>query len=143
LIYLWIKVVHLFAVIAWMVGLFYLPRLFVYHALQKVGSDSDEVFRVMELRLLKVIMRPAAMFALLSGAGLVYLAGYGTEETWLLAKLFGVLGLVVLHGFLEFCARAFQQGANIRTGRFFRILNEVPSLLLLWILVFVVVKPLV
>jgi protoporphyrinogen IX oxidase len=141
LIYLWIKVAHLFAVIAWMVGLFYLPRLFVYHSAQVVGSEADQLFQVMERRLLVIIMRPAAGVTLVTGSGLVYLAGFGMADFWLLAKLAAVLGLALFHGFLESCARAFAYGLNRRRGPFFRVLNEVPSVLLVLILVFVVVKP--
>ncbi len=141
MIFLWIKVVHLFAVVAWMVGLFYLPRLFVYHSQQYVGSDADKVFMVMEGRLLRIIMRPAAAVTVLSGSALVYVSGSSLFEVWLVAKLLGVVCLVVFHGFLEQSAAAFGRGDRLRSERFFRVINEVPSLVLVWILIWVVVKP--
>ncbi len=142
MIFLWIKVVHLFSVIAWMVGLFYLPRLFVYHSVQEMGSATDKVFIAMEGRLLKIIMRPAATVAILSGIGLAHLAGVGMADTWFMGKLTVVVALCVFHGFLEVRAKAFGLGLNRHGARFFRILNEVPSVLLALILVFVIVKPL-
>lgn len=141
MLYLWLKVVHIFAVTAWMAGLFYLPRLFVYHVAEAVGSRSDEIFKVMERKLLVLIMRPAAMVAILSGLGLAYLADFWTDQ-WLWLKLVGVFGLVVCHGVLDKHQREFAQGLRNFSGRYFRILNEVPTLLLLWVLIFVVVKPL-
>jgi protoporphyrinogen IX oxidase len=140
-IYPWIKVVHLFAVIAWMVGLFYLPRLFVYHSQQVAGSDADKVFGVMERRLLRIIMRPAAVVMLLSGSALVHVQGLGFADRWLLAKLAGVFGLVVMHGLMERWAKMFGRGERVHSERFFRIINEVPSILLIWILIWVVVRP--
>ncbi len=141
MIYPWIKVVHLFAVIAWMVGLFYLPRLFVYHSQQAVGSDADTVFGVMESRLLRIIMRPAAVVTVLSGSALVHVEGLGFSDVWLVAKLAGVVGLVLLHGFLERWAMSFGRGERVHSERFFRFINEVPSVALIWILIWVVVRP--
>ncbi len=143
MIYLWIKVVHLFAVIAWMVGLFYLPRLFVYHSQQGVGSDADKVFGVMEGRLLRIIMRPAAVGAVLSGSALIHVQGLGLTDVWLVAKLAGVAGLVVFHGLLELYAASFKRGERAHRERFYRVINEVPSLVLIWILIWVVVRPFV
>jgi putative membrane protein len=139
--YEWLKVAHILAVIAWMAGLFYLPRLFVYHVDQVVGSDGDLTFKVMERRLLKGIMRPAAVVVLLSGFGVVHAAGFGFGETWLSLKLIGVMLMFAFHGLLETYAGKFQRGWRGRTGRYFRFLNEVPTVLLIWIVVFVVVKP--
>jgi protoporphyrinogen IX oxidase len=140
LLYLWLKVVHIFAVTAWMAGLFYLPRLFVYHVSEEVGSRSDDVFKVMERKLLVLIMRPASVVAMLSGVGLVYLAEFWAD-VWLLLKLVGVFGLGVCHSLLEYHRREFAIGLRYRSGRYFRILNEVPTVLLFWVLVFVVLKP--
>ena len=138
---LWIKALHIIAVIAWMAGLFYLPRLYVYHSKQLVGSETDAVFKVMERRLLKAIMRPACVVALLAGGYLVSASGFNWSDRWLSAKLLGVLALVAYHGLLEnYCAK-FALGWRGRSERYFRILNEVPTLLLIWIVVFVVVKP--
>ncbi len=140
--YLWLKVFHLFAMVAWMAGIFYLPRLFVYHADVAKGSELDRTFRTMESRLLRVIMRPAAVVTVMTGVLLVVVSGYRLNETWLLMKLAGVVGMIVFHGALEKYAWSYQVGNCSQTGQYFRILNEIPTVLLFWILIFVVVKPL-
>ena len=139
--FLWIKALHVIAVIAWMAGLFYLPRLFVYHTAQKLGSDMDGLFKLMERRLMKAIMRPAAIVALLSGVATVQAGGIAWSEKWLSVKLLGVLGMVAYHGLLEMHLAAFAGGLRPKTERYFRIINEIPTLLLIWIVIFVVVKP--
>jgi protoporphyrinogen IX oxidase len=138
---LWIKVVHLLAVFAWMAGLFYLPRLFVYHVGCKPASDSDATFKVMERRLLAAIMRPAGLVTLVSGFGLAVASGYSVMEGWLVLKLVAVLGMVIFHGMLERYAKLFAQGWRGRGARYFRIINEVPTVLLVWIVICAVVKP--
>ena len=138
---LWLKVLHLVAMVAWMAGLFYLPRLMVYHCRQKLGSEGDELFKHMEGRLLKVIMRPAAVVTLSAGLALVSVSGFSWTSGWLLAKLLGVLALVIFHGVLEHYVRLFSVGWRGRSERFFRILNEGPTVLLFWIVIWVVVKP--
>jgi putative membrane protein len=141
MVFLWIKVLHIVAVIAWMAGLFYLPRLFVYHSKSIVGSETDGVFKVMEGRLIRVIMRPAAIVALLAGALLVFEGQFELTSPWLLAKLLGVVLLVVYHGLLERYGKLFAVGWRGRSERYFRAINEIPTLLLIWIVVWVVVKP--
>ena len=141
MIYLWLKVVHVVAVIAWMAGLFYLPRLFVYHTDQAVGSQSDQLFKVMERRLMEAIMRPAAAVALVAGVATVYAAGIAWSEKWLSLKLLAVFGLCVYHGLLEKHLAAFARGQRLRGQRYYRLINEVPTLLVIWIVVMVVVKP--
>ena len=138
--YEWVKVVHILAVISWMAGLFYLPRLFVYHSRQDAGSDTHQLFAVMERRLLTAIMRPAAVVTLISGLALVILSGF-VASPWLHFKLLGVLALCVYHGALERYRSLLAAGWRGRSERFFRILNEVPTVLLIWIVIFVVVKP--
>ena len=140
---LWIKALHIVAVIAWMAGLFYLPRLYVYHVSQKIGSETDELFKIMERRLLKAIMRPACVVALLAGGYLVTASGFAWFDVWLSAKLLAVVLLVVYHGMLESYCKKFAGGWRGRSERYFRILNEVPTVLLIWIVIFVVVKPFV
>ncbi len=140
---LWIKALHIIAVIAWMAGLFYLPRLYVYHAKQVVGSETDTLFKIMERRLLKAIMRPACVVALLAGAYLVSASSFAWSDKWLSFKLLGVVGLLIYHGMLESYCVKFARGWRGRSEFYFRILNEVPTLLLIWIVVFVVVKPFV
>jgi protoporphyrinogen IX oxidase len=139
--YEWAKAVHVIAVVAWMAGLFYLPRLFVYHVAEPGGSATSETFKIMERRLIAAIMRPAALVSLLSG-GLVWLtAGYPVGDLWLSMKLLGVVGMFGFHGVLEGHLKAFARDERPRTGRYFRIINEVPTVLLIWIVVWVVVKP--
>jgi putative membrane protein len=139
--YEWAKAVHVLAVIAWMAGLFYLPRLFVYHSGEAVGSTTSNTFKIMERRLLKAIMRPAALVTLISGGAVLYAAGFSMSEVWLQMKLLGVVGLVVFHGVLEIYTARFQRDERPGSGRYFRILNEVPTVLLVWIVIFAVVKP--
>ncbi len=139
--YLWLKVIHILAVTAWMAGLFYLPRLFVYHTQQRPGSDTDVVFKVMERRLMHAIMRPAALVALIAGTATVEAAGFGWGTPWLLLKLVGVAGMIAYHGLLEKHLSQFARGLRPGSERYFRFINEVPTLLLIWIVIFVVVKP--
>ncbi len=140
---LWVKALHIIAVIAWMAGLFYLPRLYVYHTRQAVGSDIDELFKIMEQRLLKAIMRPACIVALLAGGYLVTASGFSWSDRWLSFKLWGVLGMLVYHGMLESYCIKFSRGWRGRSERYFRFLNEVPTVLLIWIVIMAVVKPFV
>jgi putative membrane protein len=141
MLYPWLKVLHILAVIAWMAGLFYLPRLFVYHTASIPGSEMDATFKAMERRLTKAIMRPAALVALLAGIGTVQTAGFSWAAPWLSLKLLGVLGLIAYHGLLEKYLASFARGERLKSERFFRFINEIPTLLLIWIVIFVVVKP--
>ena len=138
---LWLKALHIIAMVAWMAGLFYLPRLFVYHARQEIGSAADALFKHMEDRLLKVIMRPAGVVTVLAGSGLVTMSGFSWEDHWLWAKLLGVVGLIAYHFSLEGYTQMFAGGQRGRSEKFFRILNEVPTILLIWIVFWVVFKP--
>ena len=107
---LWVKALHVVAMVAWMAGLFYLPRLFVYHVGQAVGSEIDVLFKVMERRLLLAIMRPAAIATILAGIALVVLNGFAWTDIWLLAKLLGVFCLVGFHFLLEYYRKLFAVG---------------------------------
>jgi protoporphyrinogen IX oxidase len=138
---LWIKALHIIAVIAWMAGLFYLPRLYVYHTRQAVGSATDELFKTMERRLLLAIMRPAAVVTVLAGGALVSASGFAWSDHWLGAKMLGVIALIAYHFVLERYQFLFALGWRGRSERYFRILNEVPTVLLIWIVIWVVVKP--
>jgi putative membrane protein len=140
--YLWIKTVHVLAVISWMAGLFYLPRLFVYHAEKGAAREISETFKIMEQRLLKAIMRPAGLAAIVTGALLIWSGGWTDPmPRWLWLKLFLVAGMLVFHGILERHTVRFHNGVETSSGRYFRILNEVPTLLLIAIVILVVVKP--
>jgi protoporphyrinogen IX oxidase len=137
---LWLKALHVVSVIAWMAGMLYLPRLFVYHAEAPKGSDAAETFKVMERRLLKAIVNPSMILVFVTGIALAYLTGFW-QAGWLQAKFILVLVLAGLHGFFARCVRAFAEDANRRSARFYRVLNEAPTILMIAIVVLVVVKP--
>ena len=137
---LWVKAVHVLAVIAWMAGMLYLPRLFVYHADAPKGSDVSETFKVMERRLLKGIVNPSMILVFLTGFTLVYLTE-DWRDGWWQAKFILVLGLAGLHGYFARCVRTFAEDGNKRPARFYRILNEAPTVLMIVIVVLAVVKP--
>jgi len=138
--YLWIKALHIIAVISWMAGLLYLPRLFVYHVAAEAGSPQAKTFEVMEYRLLHYIMTPAMAVAWIAGIALIIEGGWLTAG-WLHAKLAAVVVMSGLHGFLSRCQRDFAAGKNRRDAKFYRIINEVPTLLMIFIIIMVVVKP--
>ena len=138
--YGWIKALHIIAVIAWMAGMLYLPRLFVYHCEAEAGSKQSETFKLMERRLLRVIINPAMVVTWLAGLYLAW-AGHWFSASWLHAKLVLVLGLSGVHGFFSRCVKDFAAGRNLRSQRFYRFINEVPALLMVLIVILVVVKP--
>jgi putative membrane protein len=137
---LWVKALHVISVIAWMAGMLYLPRLFVYHAEAAKGSETSEAFKIMERRLLKAIVNPSMLLVFATGFVLVYLTE-DWRDGWWQAKIILVLGLAGLHGFFARCVRTFAQDANERSARFYRILNEAPTILMVLIVVLAVVKP--
>ncbi len=141
--YPWTKALHIISVIAWMAGLFYLPRLFVYHAEQVSGGivAAEELFRTMERRLLRAIMNPAMVASWVFGLGLVLTPGViDWGAAWVWVKGASILGMTGFHMWLGAARRDFAQGANRRSGRSYRIMNEVPTLLMVLIVVSVVVK---
>ncbi len=138
--YLWIKSLHVIAIIAWMAGLLYLPRLFVYHCGTSAGSETSETFKIMERRLLRAIMTPAMTLAWITGLTLAVQAGFFTAG-WFHFKLLLVLIMSAAHGYMSRCVRTFAADANQRSHKFYRILNEIPTLLMLGIVVAVIVKP--
>jgi protoporphyrinogen IX oxidase len=141
-VYPWIKSAHLLAVIAWMAGLLYLPRLFVYHAMAPLGSDRSETFKIMERRLQRGIMTPAMLATLIFGLMLAGTPGVvDWHRGWIWAKLILVVALIAYHGALGHWRRAFAKDHNRHSPRFFRIINELPTLALVAIVVLVVVKP--
>jgi protoporphyrinogen IX oxidase len=137
---LWVKALHIVSVIAWMAGMLYLPRLFVYHAEAVKGSETSETFKVMERRLLKAIVNPSMILVFLTGFALVYLTG-DWRDGWWQAKFILVLGLAGLHGYFGRCVRSFAEGRNERPARFYRFLNEATTILMIFIVVLAVVKP--
>ena len=137
---LWVKALHVISVIAWMAGMLYLPRLFVYHAEAAKGSETSETFKVMERRLLKAIVNPSMILVFLTGFTLVYLTG-DWQDGWWQAKFVLVLVLTGLHGYFARCVRSFADDRNERSARFYRFLNEAPTILMVFIVVLAVVKP--
>lgn len=138
--YLWIKALHIIAVISWMAALLYLPRLLVYHCSAQKGSIQSETFKIMERRLLKAIALPAMIVTWLAGLWLVYETG-AWRSGWMHAKFVLVLALSAAHGMQSKWVREFAADANQRPERFYRLMNEVPTLLMIGIVVLAVVKP--
>ena len=138
--YEWIKALHVIAVIAWMAGMLYLPRLFVYHSATEGGSKQSETFKLMEHRLLKAIINPAMAVTWLAGLYLAW-AGHWVSAGWLHGKLLLVIVLSGVHGFLARCVKDFAADRNLRSQRFYRVINEVPTVLMIGIVILVVVKP--
>ena len=136
-----LKALHLIAVIAWMAGMLYLPRLYVYHADAAIGSDKAETFKVMERRLLRAIINPAMLASLLFGLGMMHLNPDLLHQPWFHAKLTLVIGMIVLHIFLARWRKQFAADRNTHPARFYRIINEVPTVLLIVIVILVIVKP--
>ena len=140
MIYPWVKAFHVIAVIAWMAGMLYLPRLFVYHCAAEKGSVQSETFKVMERRLLRAIINPAMIVTWLLGLWLGW-QGHWFDSGWLQAKLALVLAMSALHGLLARWVKAFAADANPHSQKFYRIINEVPTIILIGIVILAVVKP--
>ena len=138
--YEWIKAFHVIAVIAWMAGMLYLPRLFVYHCAAERGSVQSETFKVMERRLLKAIINPAMIATWILGLWLAWSGGW-YRTGWLQAKVVCVLLLSALHGLMARWVRDFAHDRNAHSQRFYRIINEVPTLLMIIIVILAIVKP--
>lgn len=139
-LYLWIKALHLIAVMSWMAALLYMPRLFIYHTDAAPGSEQSETFKVMEQRLLKVIMNPAMMITWVLGLYLAW-SVYGFQGGWLHAKLLLVVILTGVHVLFARSVRAFARDENARSARYWRLMNEAPTLLMILIVIVAVVKP--
>ena len=138
--YVWLKAFHVIAIIAWMAGMLYLPRLFVYHCEAEPRSRQSETFKVMERRLLHVIITPAMVVSWALGLWLAWAGGFYAAG-WLHAKVLLVLALSALHGFFVRCVREFAQDRNRFSQKFYRIINEVPAVLMVGIVILAVVKP--
>jgi putative membrane protein len=140
--YLWIKSLHIVSIVAWMAGLLYLPRLYVYHSMAPVESDRSAIFKVMERRLLRGIMTPAMLATWVFGLLLTATPGVVDWRTgWIWIKLALVVGLTVFHIALARWCRKFSVDQNCHSTRFFRLVNELPTLALIAIVILVVVKP--
>jgi len=140
--YLWIKACHVISVIAWMAGLFYLPRLFVYHVEQvQAGSPTDAMFQVMERRLLKAIINPASVATWVFGLALVFTPGIvDWTEIWPWSKAICVIAMTIFHHWLGRRRKDFVAGSNHITGRQYRMMNEVPTVLMMIIVISVIVR---
>ena len=142
-LYLLFKSLHLIAVIAWMAGLLYLPRIFVYHVENFEKKQTTEVFETMEKRLFNYIMRPAMVLSWLLGIILILIIGIETfSSLWLQIKLILVFLLSIYNEYLGKCLKLLKLGENTKTGRFYRIINEIPTVLLIFIVFVVIFKPL-
>lgn len=141
--YPWTKTLHIVSMVAWMAGLFYLPRLFVYHAERSGPDETAETFKVMERRLLRAIMNPAMIATWIFGILLALTPGIvdWRHEGWIYVKLAAVAGLTWLHHWLALRRKDFAQDANTRSSRSYRMMNELPTALLIVIVVMVVVRP--
>ena len=133
-----LKTVHIFSVIAWMAGLLYLPRIFVYHADKNINKETSETFKVMEKKLFSIIMTPALIFTWLSGLSMIHYLGF---DTWLIIKIFFVILLTIYHFLCRKWLNDFSIDNNQITSKFFRITNEIPAIFLIAIIILVVFKP--
>lgn len=139
-LYAWLKALHVIAVIAWMAGMLYLPRLYVYHAKATPGSELSETFKVMERRLLRAIINPAMIAAWILGLSMAWIGDLWMEG-WFHGKLALLVGMQIIHAGMARWRRAFAADANKHSQRFYRFMNEVPTLLMIGIVILVIVKP--
>lgn len=140
--YLWLKAIHLIAVIFWMAGLLYLPRLYVYHSQAILGGEMDKALKIQERNLLRIIMNPAMIVAFILGLVLItYRVDAMTGTFWLPLKLLLVFGLIGYHGFLAAQRKKFEQGERPKSEKFFRVINEVPSITAIFIVILAIVEP--
>lgn len=139
--YLWIKALHIISVIFWMAGMAYLPRLFVYHADSEPGSDKSETFKVMERRLLRGIINPAMIATLLFGLLMFAINPSLFGDRWMQVKLVLIVAMLGLHGMFSAWRKAFERDGNKRPARFYRIVNEAPPTLVIFIVLLAVAKP--
>lgn len=139
-LYPWAKAIHVIAVISWMAGMLYLPRLFVYHADAEKGSVQSETFKVMERRLLRAIINPAMMATWGFGLWLAW-KGFAFQGGWLHAKIALVIAMSAVHGYLSGAVRKFADDRNQKPARHWRIVNEIPTVLMIAIVILVIVKP--
>lgn len=139
--YEWLKAAHVIGVICWISGMLYLPRLFVYHADAEVGSELDMTLQVMERRLLRIIMNPSMILVLVSGSINAVVYGISALGPWFHIKILCVLMLLVAHGMFAKWRVAFASGKNVHSAKFYRYINEVPSIMMVIIVIMVIIKP--
>ena len=140
--YVWIKALHVISIISWMAGLLYLPRLFVYHCEAQLGSDKSETLKVMERRLLRAIMNPAMLASWMFGGALLFnMREALMEPGWIHAKLFCVVAMTIIHMMMARWRKDFAEDRNTRSHKFYRTANEIPTLLMIAIVVLVIVQP--
>jgi len=141
--YLLLKSLHLIAFISWMVGLLYLPRIFVYHVENLEKRETTDVFEIMEKRLYFYIMRPAMILTWLFGIILIYIIGFETfSYLWLQIKLILVILMSIYHEYLGKCLKSLKSRTNTKSSKFFRTINEIPTVLLIFIVFIIIFKPL-
>jgi protoporphyrinogen IX oxidase len=136
-----IKALHIIAVICWMCGLLYLPRLFVYHAQVKVNSEAYKIFETMELKLMRIIMNPSMILAFVLGLLMLFAQGMGSFGKWMHVKLLLVFMLAGIHGYLAYCRKQFALHTNTKSEKFYRIINEIPAVIMFIIVILAVMKP--
>ena len=139
-VYEWVKVAHILSVISWMVGFLYLPRLMVYHSASEPGGEASETFKVMERRLLKAIMTPAMIASWFFGLWLVWILD-AWAEGWFISKFFLVVILTFFHGMAALWVKSFARDERSKPQRFYRIVNEIPAVIMIFIVILVIVKP--
>ena len=141
--YLWVKALHIISIIAWMAGMLYLPRLYVYHASLQKANPASELFKTMERRLLRYIINPAMIAAWILGIWLVMIIGWDNIKTegWFHAKLGLLVLMQITHALFARCRRHFANDENTQSAKFYRIINEVPTVLMIAIVILAVVKP--
>jgi putative membrane protein len=139
--FMWYKAIHVISVISWMAAMFYMPRLFVYHTRAKIGSEMDRTFQLMEHKLLKIIMTPSMILTYFFGILIAYIYGFVALGVWFHIKMTAVLGLTIFHGLLAKWRKDFINGNNNHSEKFYRLMNEIPPILMIIAVIMVIVKP--
>ena len=138
---MWYKAIHVISVISWMAAMFYMPRLFVYHTRAEIGSEMDKTFQLMEHKLLKIIMTPSMILTYFFGILIAYIYGFVSLGAWFHIKMTAVIGLTIFHGLLAKWRKDFINGNNNHSEKFYRLMNEIPPILMIVAVIMVIVKP--
>jgi len=139
--FMWYKALHVIFVMSWMAAMFYMPRLFVYHTKAEIGSEMDKTFQLMEHKLLKLIMTPSMILTYFFGIVIAYIYGFVALGVWFHIKMTAVIGLTIFHGLLAKWRKDFINGNNKHSEKFYRLINEIPPILMVVAVVMVIVKP--